>query len=209
MLSPPFISFTISQLSHRNLKELPDVHDRRSNAENKLESAETSLLKTAAKIYQADLKKLKKSDKSSPDDLEASRSAHNVIVPTDQRPTHKLGFLGLLGEKVDSIDWARKEIRECNEILAQARAVILKDEANTKRDPTKGQAEAIDEDEREIEDDASQKGKNIDLNNYPVLSSAFITFNKQIAAHLAYKTLTHHEPYRMGMFFTSYIPVLV
>lgn len=33
---------------------------------------------------------------------------------------------------------------------------------------------------------------------YPPLNSAFITFERQIAAHLAVQALAHHEPYRMS-----------
>lgn len=33
---------------------------------------------------------------------------------------------------------------------------------------------------------------------YPPMNSAFVTFEKQIAAHLAVQVLAHHEPYRMG-----------
>jgi len=33
---------------------------------------------------------------------------------------------------------------------------------------------------------------------YPPANGAFILFNKQIAAHMAAQTLTHHEPYRMS-----------
>ena len=32
---------------------------------------------------------------------------------------------------------------------------------------------------------------------YPPLNSAFITFNQQIAAHMAKNALNHHDPYRM------------
>lgn len=35
---------------------------------------------------------------------------------------------------------------------------------------------------------------------YPPLNSAFVTFNKQIAAHLAVQVLAHHDPYRMSTF---------
>jgi hypothetical protein len=39
---------------------------------------------------------------------------------------------------------------------------------------------------------------------YPPLNSAFITFHRQIAAHLAVQVLAHHDPYRMSMpLFTS------
>jgi hypothetical protein len=33
---------------------------------------------------------------------------------------------------------------------------------------------------------------------YPPLNSAFVTFERQIAAHLAVQVLGHHEPYRMS-----------
>lgn len=33
---------------------------------------------------------------------------------------------------------------------------------------------------------------------YPPMNSAFITFDRQIAAHLAVQVLAHHEPYRMS-----------
>lgn len=33
---------------------------------------------------------------------------------------------------------------------------------------------------------------------YPPLNSAFITFHKQIAAHMGVQLLAHHEPYRMS-----------
>ena len=33
---------------------------------------------------------------------------------------------------------------------------------------------------------------------YPLLNSAFVTFERQIAAHLAVQVLAHHEPYRMS-----------
>lgn len=35
---------------------------------------------------------------------------------------------------------------------------------------------------------------------YPPMNSAFITFRKQISAHLAVQVLAHHEPYRMSRF---------
>ena len=42
---------------------------------------------------------------------------------------------------------------------------------------------------------AGSGGKNGD---YPPTNSAFITFERQIAAHLAVQVLAHHEPYRMS-----------
>jgi len=47
---------------------------------------------------------------------------------------------------------------------------------------------------------------------YPPLTSAFITFNKQIGAHMAIQALAHHDPYRMGtrhVLFSVLIPLMV
>lgn len=41
---------------------------------------------------------------------------------------------------------------------------------------------------------------------YPVVSSAFITFRKQIAAQLAGQALIHHEPYRMSQKYIEVSP---
>lgn len=244
---------------NRNLKHLPDVYSRRLKACNKLEAAETKLLSTAAKL---EAKQAKKEGENKPVDRES--------VP---RPTHKLGFLGLFGEKVDSIDWARKEIQDCNAILADARQLVQSADAEDSR---KGQALLVNGDRNHQKEDvrldetasdqftskedqdhhslqhsssrvnlahqvsqASQQAvdkttqfskKTIQQasalskqaisqaahithsaataatgllsskgnKEYPPLNSAFITFNRQISAHLAMQALTHHEPYRMS-----------
>lgn len=41
---------------------------------------------------------------------------------------------------------------------------------------------------------------------YPPLNSAFITFHRQIAAHLATQALAHHEPYRMSERYNEIAP---
>lgn len=41
---------------------------------------------------------------------------------------------------------------------------------------------------------------------YPVINSAFITFRKQISAHLAGQALIHHEPYRMSKKYIEVAP---
>ena len=35
------------------------------------------------------------------------------------RPTHKLGFMGLWGEKVDSLEYYQKELNEVNEKIVK------------------------------------------------------------------------------------------
>ncbi|KAG5732300.1 hypothetical protein E4T56_gene11425 [Termitomyces sp. T112] len=180
---------------NRNLKELPDIYDRRLAACNKLESAETSLLKTAANLRLAAIKKAKKSGNVA--DLEAAQSLDVVSVPRDQRPQHRLGWIPFVGEKVDTIEWCRSEIRICTELLAEGRSIIENDGLGV-RDRSD---DPIDKDSIEGDtDEERRKGqkKREGLKSYPPINSAFITFNNQIAAHLAKQSLTHHEPYRMS-----------
>lgn len=58
-------------------------------------------------------------------DLEKDKDLADKLVPRDKRPTHRLTKLPipipLVGKKVDSIDWARKEIAELNEKLEEER----------------------------------------------------------------------------------------
>lgn len=156
---------------NRNLKDLPDIYDRRTAAENKLESAETQLMKTAAKLRLEAIKESKKASKNK--DVEAA--PEHVAVPQDQRPQHRLGSIPFVGKKVDTIDWAREEIQVCTQLLEAGRAVIESDGAS-----------------------ANTSGEKDVATSYPPLNSAFVMFHKQIAAHLAKEALLHHEPYRMS-----------
>ncbi|KIJ61898.1 hypothetical protein HYDPIDRAFT_176850 [Hydnomerulius pinastri MD-312] len=180
---------------NRDLKELPSVYDRRFAACGKLESAETSLLSTAAKIR---AKALKKSGKQvdgaytvdSADQAERDVSLAERLVPRDQRPTHRLpaGFmpfsLPLIGKKVDTIDWCRNEIATTTALLRQGRETVAEESPLPVPDDTNG--------------DGKVDSKDRPQQNYPPLNSAFVTFNQQISAHMAYRTLAHHEPYRMA-----------
>ena len=172
-------------------------------------------------------------------------------VPKEQRPTHKLGFLGLFGEKVDTIDWCRDEIRTCTELLETERSKVPGYRSNRRRrtrtnsfhfeddsdseddfggqggligvagkvgavgekvggkvlrrktrksgrpseDPEARPSDAAPQEEAVAEAEADTQAES---ENYPPLNSAFITFNKQVAAHLAAQALVHHEPYRMS-----------
>jgi len=92
---------------------------------SKLESAETALIIKSSKLQ------LQPSGTTPPktdQDVEASptnSSSKDVpTLPEDQRPHHKLGFLGLFGKKVDTINWARQEIADCNRILEEGKQKI-------------------------------------------------------------------------------------
>ncbi|GAA6042266.1 hypothetical protein JCM8097_000605 [Rhodosporidiobolus ruineniae] len=102
----------------RDLKELPDLFDRREKACKKLESAETKLLKLATK----QIRKNHKKNLTPPEvDAESNKGEITRYVPQKKRPSHKLGPLGLWGKKVDTIDWAREEIAETSKELEKER----------------------------------------------------------------------------------------
>ena len=216
----------ISHIYFRDLKELPDIYDRRLDACAKLESAETALLGAATKLR---LKAITAAAKNGTD-VEASNQ-ESIQVPESERPTHKLGFLGLIGQKVDTINWAREEIATCTRLLEEGREKLHGEDEQGPSLPSLGPADdelaisAVDEDgnPRLARDSISVKkavtgiaqgtvsgatktvaelkervvGSGHD-GEYPPMSSAFVTFERQIAAHLAVQVLAHHEPYRMS-----------
>lgn len=174
----------------RDLKELPSIHDRRLAACGKLESAETSLLSTAAKLRRKALKKANGAGDPSPSaDPERNVALAERLVPRDKRPSHRLpaGFmpfsLPFIGEEVDTIDWCRQEIAATTGLLIQGRQTLA-DQGLSLPEDVNGDGK-VDKNDR-----AKQP--------YPLLNSAFVTFNQQIAAHLAVNALTHHEPYCMA-----------
>ncbi|GAA5911541.1 uncharacterized protein JCM6883_005788 [Sporobolomyces salmoneus] len=119
----------------RDLKELPDLYDRRLKACKKLECAETKLLKLATKAIAKNEKKKKETPQL---DHESERGEIARWVPTKKRPTHKLGPLGLWGKKVDTIDWAREEIRETTEKLDREREIMNGDHGDKEYSPQSG-----------------------------------------------------------------------
>ncbi len=94
------------------------------------------------------------------------------LVPRDQRPTHRLPgkrlpfALPWTGTKVDTIDWARKEIVKTGMALDNSRQLLA--------------------------DDIGKEG--IGEERYPPLNSAFLLFRQQIGAHLANQILLHNQP---------------
>jgi len=203
----------------RDLKELPEIYNRRAKATSKLEAVENTLLKTAAKIRAKEFQKAAKDaeqsgvvpltvatsatdvegrplTRPSVEDPESDVSQAEQMVPQDQRPSHRLPLsfmpfaLPFVGEKVDTIDWARDEIVATNELLAQGRARI--------ESQSLGEILPTGPSDADSNTSESGAGKSTTLSQeYPPLNSAFITFNSQIAAHMAKNALNHHDPYRM------------
>ena len=203
---------------NRDLKDMPDLYERRLKACAKLESAETTLLNTATKLRNKKLKaeaKAQKKGKTPPAsgddrpltdpsiadaDTERNISLAEQLVPTAKRPTHRLpaGFLPfslpLIGKKVDSIEWARTEIVESAALLKERRLVLAKDVAASSAENDHPGLPPADTNHP----DALKPGSEAQTQTYPPLNSAFIRFNRQIAAHLASQALTHHSPYRIA-----------
>ncbi|CAO1630799.1 unnamed protein product [Parajaminaea phylloscopi] len=99
---------------NRDLKELPDIFDERSKALDKLEAAESKIIKTA-------YKKVKKNKVP-----EGGNEADDVVdryLLKKERPTMKHGAkLGCLGgQKVDSVEHLRADIERLNKELDERR----------------------------------------------------------------------------------------
>ncbi|KAL1745478.1 hypothetical protein HDZ31DRAFT_81894 [Schizophyllum fasciatum] len=188
----------------RDLGALPDAYDEQVSLCAKLESAETTLVRDRVKARlkaQAKLEKDAKKGKGKKGDAtngsptisdatavnsgSASEGASTgdplkdaeLAVP---RPTHRLGFLGLWGEKVDTIDYCRAEI---------------------------ARLEGVGEVGKHVGKQAlGLVGLAAKDDSYPPLNSAFVTFQKQIGAHMAAQILLHHEPYRMSKTYIEVAP---
>lgn len=114
---------------NRNLHDLPDLFNEREKWCNKLESAETSLIKAAYKA----VKKGKAQDGSAslPDtDVEITAELADQYVLKKKRPTHRLGKVPCIGEKVDTIHWCREEIARLNREIEKKRSEIAVDYKN-------------------------------------------------------------------------------
>lgn len=204
---------------NRDLGDMPELYKRRLRACKMLESVETSLLNEAIKRNGQKEKKVAKSgrkDKPSSDPEAARIDLIEGLVPREARPSRRLPTftwlpfsIPFVGKKVDAIEWAREQVHELNVQLEQRREILARDIART----TAAEAQVTNRTHH------IGAGKfNIAIptvpvtiplvkprpvvefpdQTYPPANGAFILFNKQIAAHMAAQTLTHHEPYRMS-----------
>lgn len=115
----------------RALNDLPKIYDQRQKCVAMLESAETTLVKKAIEQHKSMLKSShEKSEPFSPEVVKRIHSKDPSTAeqdPVDQfvrrksRPSHRLGFLGLLGKKVDTIDYCKDEIVKLTYQLEEAR----------------------------------------------------------------------------------------
>jgi hypothetical protein len=92
--------------------QLDKLVKERDKAAMKLEKAEVKLIKLANKERQKALEKGGNAADAGDVPLDAeSGSLAARWVPTKKRPTHRLGLLGLVGRKVDTINWCRSELQ--------------------------------------------------------------------------------------------------
>lgn len=179
----------------RDLKDMPDLWERRIKACQVLENAQVELLKLAGKRHlglEEKVRSLNKkgkpipewiNDPANPAPADGLLSLADQLVPRKKRPTRRVKPEWLpvplgIGKKVDSIDWAREEIAATTKLLTEAR--------------------------QKLADDAESPGHATDT--YPPLASAFIQFNQQIAAHMARQCVTYNEPYQMNRRFIEQSP---
>jgi len=96
-------------------KQLSDKVQQRDSIGMKLEGGETKLIKLC---NAARLKSIKEGGSNAEEgptsrtDAEAeSGSAASRWIQPKQRPTHRIGKFGLIGKKVDTINWSRSELQ--------------------------------------------------------------------------------------------------
>jgi hypothetical protein len=206
---------------NRDLGDMPHLYNQRLKASQMLESAATSLLNMAIKRDRNRLRnpvKFVDGDQivsnseltSFVSDPETQDTHLEELVSKHKRPSHRLPLFSslpfsvpLLGKKVDTIKWACERIHKLNTELAQRREVLARDVAWT----TGAEAQATSRTEKSniaipaVPDSIPLFGTRavVDFSGltYPPANGAFILFNRQIAAHIAAQTLTHHEPYCM------------
>ncbi|XXG98768.1 hypothetical protein Hte_005098 [Hypoxylon texense] len=90
--------------------KLDDLVKERDKVAMKLEKAEVKLLKLANAERVKSLEKGGSNERAeAPMDAESGSLAARWI-PQKKRPTHRIGLLGLVGKKVDTINWCRTEL---------------------------------------------------------------------------------------------------
>ena len=94
-------------------KELDELVEERDKVAMKLEKGEIKLLKTVQKERIKAAKKSGQPLDATPADVDAEQgSIADRWITNKMRPTHRLGPLGLVGKKVDTIEWGRTELHK-------------------------------------------------------------------------------------------------
>jgi calcium permeable stress-gated cation channel len=96
-------------------KTLSEKVEQRDKIAMKLEAGETKLIKLSNEARMKSIKEGGRNVEEGPagrTDVEAeSGSAASRWIQPKQRPTHRIGKFGLIGKKVDTINWSRSELQ--------------------------------------------------------------------------------------------------
>ncbi|KAL7948616.1 DUF221 domain-containing protein [Trichoderma barbatum] len=108
-------------------KELDELVEERDDAAMKLEKGEIGLLTAVNKARAKALKKgeVQPEGPASADAEDGDIETGNIAsrwIPDKKRPHHRLGFLGLVGQKVDTIEWSRTELQRLIPEVEKAQA---------------------------------------------------------------------------------------
>ncbi|KAL0946485.1 hypothetical protein HGRIS_012702 [Hohenbuehelia grisea] len=140
-----FASFTPGGVDrvwlYRDTKILNELFEARVDACNHLESATASLLRDATLAWRAKQKQHKKEQKLLRKKNDVEKDHHKIeeldmpppthelldeLVPRNKRPTHRTGLLGMVGKKVDTVEWCMEEISRLNNEIKDGREHIVK-----------------------------------------------------------------------------------
>ncbi|KAF9873251.1 duf221 domain-containing protein [Colletotrichum karsti] len=102
-------------------EKLEELVEERDKVAMKLEKAQVKLIKLA---NAARLKAIKKGGASADETAQDAETADAATrwIPEKKRPTHRLGPLGLVGKKVDTLNWCRSELQRLIPAVEAAQA---------------------------------------------------------------------------------------
>ncbi|KAK4448139.1 hypothetical protein QBC34DRAFT_408273 [Podospora aff. communis PSN243] len=106
-------------------KEVDELVEERNKVAMRLEKAEVKLIKLANKARQEAIKKGASGDDADKSGVPLDAESGSIAarwVPAKKRPTHRTGPLGLLGSKVDTINWCRTELERLIPATEQVQA---------------------------------------------------------------------------------------
>ncbi|KAK0668710.1 hypothetical protein QBC41DRAFT_321339 [Cercophora samala] len=106
--------------------EVDDLVKERDKVAMKLEKAEIKLIKLANKARQKAIKKGANASEADKQAITGDAESGSIAarwLPAKSRPTHRTGPLGLIGKKVDTINWCRAELER---LIPETEAVQAK-----------------------------------------------------------------------------------
>ncbi|KAL0933281.1 DUF221 domain-containing protein [Colletotrichum truncatum] len=103
-------------------EKLDELVEERDKVAMKLEKAQVKLIKLANAARLKAIKNGASAEKTPPAQDPESGDVAARWIPQKQRPTHRLGLLGLVGKKVDTIEWCRSELQRLVPAVEAAQA---------------------------------------------------------------------------------------